>query len=661
MKAKQVIAVLLACSLLTPMTFTVHASGEEEPSKFEGSFVVTDTESVDADLSQIEVEVYRSIPKPQVVADYIEYEETYLYSVYSDAEGKFSFEIPSQTFSITVALDSLPSGVGIKQQSKLYHSDTVSDTFGLYEIADANMIATTLDAAPEVTLLAKDGSPLLADYDVSYSPQLRGDDAVLLSGTVHLQGDIIFDASTTFDLSELSFFEKNEQLYLTGLIDEEDRILELASLLSGPDLNSAQAGSDFYEPAECGTMAADLLAEYKESERYASTSNTVKHAVDHALAREVDLTVNSNLNSSVENGVATAASVPYKSNAYFTVYYNDGVPQATATQALAFLTNIRSKALANNFKLPRLESGKSTLQVYLYSQSSPNRGVTYATDLVDGTAASYIEIWGITNWSAEWGETVAHEYFHAIQNAYFYYNNWFKESTAVWFAAKYANSIERAQSKFNNYFTNCHTGLESDGNQYGSGVFPMAIDVAFGGTATIRKIYENLDIHNANINKSMLRDEITSAIRSYDSDGSFERAFEITSAYITFPSHFYRTIIPSGATWDNTKKPNGTSPYTVNLSSYGCKPVEYKATSNTPKTVSIVINYSGTASSTKTSARVVFKSSSGITPIGNKTTNSRYTAEITNYGKNGNHTVDIVPIYYNSAFSCTATISVSYS
>lgn len=189
----------------------------------------------------------------------------------------------------------------------------------------------------------------------------------------------------------------------------------------------------------------------------------------------------------------------------------------------------------------------------------------------------------------------------------------------------------------------------------------MAIDVAFGGTSTIRNIYENLDRYNANVNASMLRDNITDAIQGYDSTGSFERVLEITAAYITYPGHFYRTIIPSGTAWDNTRKKTGTSPSSTNLSSFGCQPVKYTASSSTPKTMSIIIDFAGMYTDGKTSARVVLKSGNNITPIGDKTTNSRYTAEITNFCTRGNSVIDIVPIYYNSTWACTATISVSYS
>ena len=184
-KAKRVIAILLSCVLLIPTVFTTTAI-EESTSNFEGRFIIKDSEAEEVDLSQIEVEVYQSIPKPKVAEDYVEYEETYLYSVYSDTEGKFSFEIPNQTFSITVALDSLPSRLGIEQQSRLYHSDAVSDTFGLYKVADANMIVTALDTEPEVTLLAEDGTQLLADYSFAYSFEPKNDDVVSYSGGVRL-------------------------------------------------------------------------------------------------------------------------------------------------------------------------------------------------------------------------------------------------------------------------------------------------------------------------------------------------------------------------------------------------------------------------------------------------------------------------------------------
>jgi len=299
--------------------------------------------------------------------------------------------------------------------------------------------------------------------------------------------------------------------------------------------------------------------------------------------------------------------------------------------------------------------------VYLYPQSnSEGRGLTYSVERMDGTAASYIEIWGMTSWSPEWGETIAHEYFHAIQNAYFYYNSWFKEASAVWFAARYSNSIARAQGKFNEYFAKCAEGIEDADNEYGAGVLPMAIDVAFGGPATIRKIYENFDIHNANINASMMRDDIASAIRSYDSSGSFERALEITAAYITFPYHFYSSIIPDTETpWTNDLKEIGSTSKSINLSSFGCRPVNYTATTSTPKTMGIVIDFDG-ISTAKTSARVVFKSGNNITPVGRTSIDSVYTAEITNFGTNGNSIIDVVPIYYNSSFSCTANISITY-
>jgi len=655
MKVKRLIALIVICAFLTPTVFATPRSGERRTSVFEGSFVASDLGTAETDLSQIEVKVYQCIPKPQVVKDYIEYDNTYLYSVYSDEEGNFSFEIPAQTFFVSIVLETLPANTGVKQKSKLYHSDTGADTFSLYQIADVSMSVDALDEEPNIALLAEDGDMLLAEYDVVYTPRLSNDD-VLLEGMVNLQGGVVFNVSTEFDLSNLSKVEKSEQLYLAGLISEEEHILDLASMLSMDNISSDPMEKHIHEPDECGTWVVDKLAEYKESEKYELSLPAVKQAVDDALAPKMDLMVS----AGVEKDVRTS-NPPYEDNDYFTVYYYDGVEKDAAEETLALLTSLRSQALLRGFKMPRLQSGKSTLQVYLYPQSnSEGRGLTYSVERMDGTAASYIEIWGMTSWSPEWGETIAHEYFHAIQNAYFYYNSWFKEASAVWFAARYSNSIARAQGKFNEYFAKCAEGIEDADNEYGAGVLPMAIDVAFGGPATIRKIYENFDIHNANINASMMRDDIASAIRSYDSSGSFERALEITAAYITFPYHFYSSIIPDTETpWTNDLKEIGSTSKSINLSSFGCRPVNYTATTSTPKTMGIVIDFDG-ISTAKTSARVVFKSGNNITPVGRTSIDSVYTAEITNFGTNGNSIIDVVPIYYNSSFSCTANISITY-
>ena len=88
--------------------------------------------------------------------------------------------------------------------------------------------------------------------------------------------------------------------------------------------------------------------------------------------------------------------------------------------------------------------------------------------------------------------------------------------------------------------------------KYGNGVFPMAIDVAYGGSATIRKIYERLNsVGSKDMSETQLENAITWAIQQYDSSGSFAEAFKKLGAYITLPDHFFASVIPSNASWSN--------------------------------------------------------------------------------------------------------------
>ena len=200
--------------------------------------------------------------------------------------------------------------------------------------------------------------------------------------------------------------------------------------------------------------------------------------------------------------------------------------------------------------------------------------------------------------SAQDKETVAHEYFHAVQNAYFKQNGWFKEAAAVWFAAKYSGSITRAKGQFEKYLSSPETTMQD--TKYGNGVFPMAIDVAYGGSATIRKIYERLNsVGSKDMSETQLENAITWAIQQYDSSGSFAEAFKKLGAYITLPDHFFASVIPSNASWSNGHINRYTPTTTeksisVTLESFGLKPFELRPNSSTsPQDLEVVIDFSG--------------------------------------------------------------------
>ena len=264
-------------------------------------------------------------------------------------------------------------------------------------------------------------------------------------------------------------------------------------------------------------------------------------------------------------------------------------------------------------------------------------------------------------------DVLAHEYFHAVQNAYFKQNGWFKEAAAVWFAAKYSGSITRAKGQFEKYLSSPETTMQD--TKYGNGVFPMAIDVAYGGSATIRKIYERLNsVGSKDMSETQLENAITWAIQQYDSSGSFAEAFKKLGAYITLPDHFFASVIPSNASWSNGHINRYTPTTTeksisVTLESFGLKPFELRPNSSTsPQDLEVVIDFSGVRSTTN-SVRFVKETASGsIIPFGTDATAVRYSAVINPFGNATSAANNIVDLYVApiNAGSYDRRINITY-
>ena len=203
-----------------------------------------------------------------------------------------------------------------------------------------------------------------------------------------------------------------------------------------------------------------------------------------------------NIPQEVQDSISSLSSEVH--NNHFKVHYNaNNTTKEKATAVADFLLDMRSKSIGAGFKAPISDMGDSQLNVYLFSGyctdphfGTGTRGVTYPT----GSGSSIITIWKFSTLDSQEKETVAHEYFHTVQYAYQTGRTpqWFVEACAVWFAARYSGSIKRATSHFNNYFKNCRNSIYTPSLQYGAGVFPMAIDVAYGGPTTIRNIYTRL-------------------------------------------------------------------------------------------------------------------------------------------------------------------------
>lgn len=645
-KIRRVTCVILALVLL--LSANAYAVDDLGESTFTGTIIVDSESPKLLNLGEIEIEVYQSTPI-ETDESYTIYSEEYAFSVYPDENGIFTFDRPSSVFSITVQVDSLPDGYGISHHTSLYSPEITSDIFTLSIVDEAEIVADSLKY-PEIMLFNADGEEVYAVYEFEPTYQVlpRNDDIVEISGTVNLNGDISYNVSSNVDLPELDAIGKVELLYDVGAIDEVERIEKYIEIYEDGTSGSI-----------CSTPIVGEILEFYESDEYQTAPASLKIEIENLIQTPEELSDDEDLEAEYPNSV---------SNSYFTVHYDDTVTKTVAQNTLNYLSTLRNKSSSLGFNAPINQSGYSTLQVYLTSNTnSEANGETYHSNDSSNTSWSYIKIYNLNGLSAQDKETVPHEYFHAVQNAYFKQNGWFKEAAAVWFAAKYSGSITRAKGQFEKYLSSPETTMQD--TKYGNGVFPMAIDVAYGGSATIRKIYERLNsVGSKDMSETQLENAITWAIQQYDSSGSFAEAFKKLGAYITLPDHFFASVIPSNASWSNGHINRYTPTTTeksisVTLESFGLKPFELRPNSSTsPQDLEVVIDFSGVRSTTN-SVRFVKETASGsIIPFGTDATAVRYSAVINPFGNATSAANNIVDLYVApiNAGSYDRRINITY-
>lgn len=637
---KRATCVIFALVLL--LTSSVYAVNDLNELTFRGT-ISTDLENPELlNLDEIEIKIYQPTPI-ETEESFTLYSDSYAFSVYPDENGIFTFERPTPTFSLTIEVGSLPDGYGLDQHTRLYSSEITSDIFKLSAVDRAEIVADSLKY-PGIKLFNADGEEVYATYDFNptYRAFSQNDDVVEICGTVNLNGNIIYSVSSNVALPEIDAIDKVDLLYDLGAIDEVERIEKYIEIYEEGTSTSA-----------CATPIVDEILEFYASDEYQAAPMSVK--------------------TKIEDLFQTPEEVAYVfpkavSNTFFTVHYDDSVTETVAQDTLKYLTSLRNTVLSLGFNEPINENGKTSLQVYITSLKNSNcNGETYHSEDSSKSSWSRIFIYNLNNLSPGDKETIAHEYFHAVQNTYYKYNGWFKEAAAVWFAAKYSGSISRAQSHFNKYFANSERSIQDI--SYGNGVLPMAIDVAYGGSNTIRKIYEVMKISGSQgMSETQLRNIITAGIRQFDVNGSFAEAFKKLGAYITLPKHFFAGVIPINATWNNSKiniyTPTASSTSrSITLEGFGLKAYHLRANNNiTPQDLNVIIDFSG-SSSTTNSVRFVKKTVSGsITPFGTDATNSRYSAVINRFGFATASATNIADVYVApiNAGDSNRTATVTY-
>ena len=566
-----------------------------ETGDFSGAVIVEESESKRPVLSGIELAVY-SILDVHNYDGIVVYDKEYEFGVLTDSEGKFSFEKPEGEFEVMVKRDSLPSGYAVACHAKRF---SATDKTGTFTITQAVASNENISANDEVRRIDQVTEFISKDEEYQIQNVVFSREGLTISGTITNEKSMPF--SEMFYFSETDPVATIDALYEAEILSEAQRMDQLCNLWE------CCMFPDGYCLTPVVSTLHNYLLEVQEDEARTTTPK--------------EIAVQERVNGLLIELMAVPEIPYYEESTYFGIHF-ESISQLSGVAALkTYLDDLYMEATGDGFRAPLLQNGEDKIQIYLVSyayvdpdgttQSTIN-GVTYSFS-GDGAVPGYIVLHNFPGTlTEEFKETAAHEFFHLVQCAYKKIGadayNWFTESSAVWFSAKYSGYMMRA--------TNGHlqpnmshmnkTIDRADGNTSGA-PYIMTLDVAYGGSAIVEDILESMvGVSNTGLNATVIRNKIHEVIQTYDPSSSFWEAYKAMSRHLTYPEHFYDSITPASfdnagteiAYWGNEAQMVRTSanvfaPYSETLSPFGCLAAGYKDGIPTVTNLEITLEFSG--------------------------------------------------------------------
>lgn len=667
---KKIILCMLVAICLVLQTMGVASAAELSQSKT-GNFEISILSEVpNVDLSGIGINVYSAqVAFADNATGYVEYDEEFAFTVETGEDGKVSFVKPSQAFSITICLETLPQNSGIDNHTKFFTGEANSYQAVLSEIAEVNILRSSGEVVP--CMYDKNGNAVYADAKTEVINNGRKtlysvdeeNKRISFNQTVTVS---IYDKTYTFSEDVVHEYQDNygkiRYLFAEGLVSEDEYIDDLCQHILDDSLLSAESEiSD-------GTELYWRLRNYSEK---LGTKKTDK------LARALN---------KLESGNSTRAiTFESSANGHFRVYYdNEDNEQITSEIAKAVANEFQAvdALFCTNwgFRRPYYDTSTSYYIVYLVNTSD------YAgqTPLV-GTQGSYINISfdaarNIYNNAGVWGYpdaykgVVAHEYMHAIFYRYgIMYDTserqWMHESFANWAGIAYTDDFAAYHSTaVRQFLSTTWRPLDyfNDGDlylrHYGSCVFPLYIQQEMGGYNTIKRILLSYSASSAPFTA------INTGLQYYGY--SLSEAYAGCASFNYDAGYFYTDAPDTGGyawgrgnVYEFSTYPQSSS-VTHGVQELACHYTQFNAPANTNSTLTITVDYSRITGGAEAVLKTVRKTESGDNYITNRTiSGNRCTIVQYNFGYHIAKSICIVPINAaNSGMvSYTRTASVVYT
>lgn len=284
-------------------------------------------------------------------------------------------------------------------------------------------------------------------------------------------------------------------------------------------------------------------------------------------SEEADADITARAKKYIDNAVPKLDKVYISPGKYFKIHYTmtginavspidlnrNGIPDYIEEIGDAFDYSRKITCFERGFRQPLSGNDDKYYDVYVYNLKGIY-GITFAKSIKKDAktgnriASSYICI--DNNYSKDKGfkkskldcmkVTAAHEFFHAVQNAYnLDADSWWKEASATWNEDEVYHGINDYIQYVGKVFSAPGKPLEK--NSYSGVVFAKYLSENHGGYDIIKKIWE---VHGKGINNSL--NAIDRALSENSKGFNIGRAFNQYTAYNYNPSQYYK----EGKLWE---------------------------------------------------------------------------------------------------------------
>ena len=289
-------------------------------------------------------------------------------------------------------------------------------TFASFANVDSNTLFT-LEDNEEVEQIVVENDDRIIEIYSSYE-DLK--DAILNKASISIDGIIIvnnksFPIDDYLNYNFISRYDLVNWLHNNNVLTIEQKIDLYCDLLLSKNFENIYCLTGIYNEILDFQREADTLIK--------TESNNIINKINSVFENEYD---NSNSNTREINNKQTYSSTNFRIH-----YDGNDTSQEAAQDVAEYFEYVREEYIEMGFEEAILEPLMSRYQVYLDPDPSEHNyaAATYPNVSITKTCSSYIEIYNFTILNDYFKELIAHEYFHAVQNAYNKHHTWFSEAT----------------------------------------------------------------------------------------------------------------------------------------------------------------------------------------------------------------------------------------